>query len=248
MLIPTIDLMDGKAVQLRQGMEKVLEREDVIELAKYYGRFGEVAVIDIDAAAGNGKGAPCRVGGGIRDANKAQNLLSWGAKKIIIGTAANEELLSKLPKEKVLIAIDSKDGYIATHGWTKTTSAEPLDFVKRFTNLCSGFLYTVIENEGMMQGADIDSIKLIRAATTKELIAAGGICSVDEIVKLQKMGVHTQLGMCLRCVFLKLALGKKIRIHSNNCSGLFNKTGIVACLFHFSIAFASAQNRQRDIF
>lgn len=109
-----------------------------------------------------------------------------GCKKIIIGTAANEELLSKLPKEKVLIAIDSKDGYIATHGWTKTTTIEPLDFVKRFNNLCSGFLYTVIENEGMMQGADIDSIKLIRAATTKELIAAGGICSVDEIVKLQK--------------------------------------------------------------
>lgn len=214
MLIPTIDLMDGKAVQLRQGMEKVLEREDVIELAKYYGRFGEVAVIDIDAAVGNGnneklieklcKVAPCRVGGGIRDANKAQKLLSWGAKKIIIGTAANEELLSKLPKEKVLIAIDSKDGYIATHGWTKTTSAEPLDFVKRFNNLCSGFLYTVIENEGMMQGADIDSIKLIRAATTKELIAAGGICSVDEIVKLQKMGVHTQLGMCIYTGVVKL--------------------------------------------
>ena len=113
-------------------------------------------------------------------------------------------MLSKLPKEKVLIAIDSKDGYIATHGWTKTTSAEPLDFVKRFNNLCSGFLYTVIENEGMMQGADIDSIKLIRAATTKELIAAGGICSVDEIVKLQKMGVHTQLGMCIYTGVVKL--------------------------------------------
>ncbi len=207
MIIPSIDLMNGKAVQLKQGMEKVLERSDVLELAKYYGRFGEIAVIDLDAAVGNGnneelisqicKIASCRVGGGIRDVDKAKKMLAMGAKKIIIGTAANEDLLSKLPKDRVLVAIDTKDGKVATHGWTKTADATPMDFVRRFNNLCSGFLYTIVEKEGMMGGTDIEAIKEIRSATTKELVAAGGISTVEEIVQLQKMNVSTQLGMCI---------------------------------------------------
>lgn len=207
MIIPSIDLMDGKAVQLRQGAEKVLEREDVIELAKYYGRFGEVAVIDLDAATGKGnneeliakicKVASCRVGGGIRDIDKAKKMLALGAKKIIIGTAAHEDFLSKLPKDRVLVAIDSRDGVVTTHGWTKSANATPQDFVRRFNNYCSGFLYTIVEKEGMLVGTDIEAIKAIRNATTKELVAAGGISSVDEIVTLQKMNVSTQLGMCI---------------------------------------------------
>lgn len=207
MIIPSIDLMDGKAVQLRQGAEKVLEREDVIELAKYYGRFGEVAVIDLDAATGKGnneeliakicKVASCRVGGGIRDIDKAKKMLALGAKKIIIGTAAHEDFLSKLPKDRVLVAIDSRDGIVTTHGWTKSANATPQDFVRRFNNYCSGFLYTIVEKEGMLAGTDIEAIKAIRNATTKELVAAGGISSVDEIVTLQKMNVSTQLGMCI---------------------------------------------------
>ena len=142
MIIPSIDLMSGKAVQLRQGKEKVLEKENVIELAKYYARFGEIAVIDLDAAMGKGdneqlikeicKVAKCRVGGGIRDREKAKRILANGASKIIIGTAANEELLSKLPKDKVIVAIDSKNGKITTEGWTKELEATPLDFIKRF--------------------------------------------------------------------------------------------------------------------
>ncbi len=207
MIIPSIDLMNGKAVQLKQGMEKVLERSDVLELAKYYGRFGEIAVIDLDAAVGNGnneeliaqicKIASCRVGGGIRDVDKAKKMLAMGAKKIIIGTAANEDFLSKLPKDRVLVAIDTKDGKVATHGWTRTTEATPLEFVRRFNNLCSGFLYTIVEKEGMMGGTDIEAIREIRSATTKELVAAGGISTVEEIVQLQKMNVSTQLGMCI---------------------------------------------------
>ena len=207
MIIPSIDLMDGKAVQLRQGAEKILEREDVIELAKYYGRFGEVAVIDLDAATGKGnneeliakicKVASCRVGGGIRDIDKAKKMLALGAKKIIIGTAAHEDFLSKLPKDRVLVAIDSRDGVVTTHGWTKSANATPQDFVRRFNNYCSGFLYTIVEKEGMLAGTDIEAIKAIRNATTKELVAAGGISSVDEIVTLQKINVSTQLGMCI---------------------------------------------------
>ncbi len=207
MIIPSIDLMDGKAVQLRQGTEKVLERTDVVELAKYYGRFGEIAVIDLDAAKGTGnneqlisqicKVASCRVGGGIRDVEKAKRMLALGAKKIIIGTAANEEFLSKLPKDRVLVAIDAKNGHIATNGWAKTIDATPMDFVKRFNNYCSGFLYTIVEKEGMMGGTDMAAIKEIRNSTSKELVAAGGISDIEEIVELQKNNISTQLGMCI---------------------------------------------------
>ena len=207
MIIPSIDLMSGKAVQLKQGVEKVLERTDVIELAQYYSRFGELAVIDIDAAVGNGNNeelikkicavADCRVGGGIRDVDKAKRMLANGAKKIIIGTAADEDFLSKLPKSRTLVAIDAKDGKVATHGWTKSTNETPKELVRRFDKYCSGYLYTIVEKEGMMQGTNIDAIKEIRNLTTKELVAAGGISTVEEIVELQKLNINTQLGMCI---------------------------------------------------
>ncbi|MBP7211884.1 bifunctional phosphoribosyl-AMP cyclohydrolase/phosphoribosyl-ATP diphosphatase HisIE [bacterium] len=215
MIIPSIDLMNGKAVQLRQGKEKVLEREDVLELAKYYSRFGDVAVIDLDSAMGNGnnneelieklcKIAPCRVGGGIRTVEKAKRLIANGAKKIIIGTAASEEFLSKLPQSKVIVAIDSKNGKITTEGWTKELDKTPLDYIKRFDDLCSGYLYTIVENEGMMKGCDIKSIEEVRKATKKDFVAAGGISTVEEIVNLNKKGISTQLGMCIYTGAVKL--------------------------------------------
>lgn len=207
MIVPSIDLMDGKAVQLKQGKEKVLEREDVEALAKEFGKYGEIAVIDLDAAMGKGdneeliqkicKIAKCRVGGGIRTREKAKKMLALGAKKIIIGTAASEEFLSKLPKDKVMLAIDAKNGKISQKGWTEEIDQTPADFVKRFDNLCSGYLYTIVENEGMMQGTKIDEIKEIRELTKHELVAAGGISTVEEIVALEKMNVSSQLGMSI---------------------------------------------------
>ena len=215
MIIPSIDLMNGKVVQLRQGKEKVLEREDVFELAKYYSRFGDVAVIDLDCAMGNGnnnealiqqlcKVAPCRVGGGIRTVEKAKRIIAHGAKKIIIGTAANAEFLSQLPKDKVIVAIDAKNGKITTEGWTKELDKTPLDYIEHFDDLCSGYLYTVVEREGMMQGCDIEAIEEIRKATKKEFVAAGGISTVEEIVKLNHKNISTQLGMCIYTDAVKL--------------------------------------------
>lgn len=215
MIIPSIDLMGGKAVQLKQGREKVLEREDVFELAKYYSRFGDVAVIDLDSAFGNGnnnekliqelcKIAPCRVGGGIRTVEKAKRLIANGAKKIIIGTAASEDFLSQLPKDRVIVAIDSKNGKITTEGWTKELDKTPLDYIQHFDDLCSGYLYTVVEREGMMQGCDISSIEEIRKATKKEFVAAGGISTIEEIVQLNRINVSTQLGMCIYTGAVKL--------------------------------------------
>lgn len=214
MIIPSIDLMNGKAVQLKQGKEKVLEKENVLELAEYYARFGEVAVIDLDAAMGKGnneeliaqicKIAPCRVGGGIRDKAKAKKMLALGAKKIIIGTAANEEFLSQLPKDKVIVAIDSKNGKISTEGWTKELEETPFDFIKRFDDLCSGYLFTVVEKEGMMGGTNLDLIKKVKAATKNNLTAAGGISTIEEIVELQQADISTQLGMCIYTDAVKL--------------------------------------------
>lgn len=215
MIIPSIDLMNGKAVQLKQGREKVLEREDVFELAKYYSRFGDIAVIDLDSAFGNEnnneklieqlcKIVPCRVGGGIRTIEKAKRLIACGAKKIIIGTAASEEFLSQLPKDKVIVAIDAKHGKITTEGWTKELDKTPIDYIKHFDDLCSGYLYTVVEKEGMMQGCDISSIEELRKATKKELVAAGGISTVEEIVQLNKKNISTQLGMCIYTGAVKL--------------------------------------------
>lgn len=208
MLVASIDLMDGKAVQLQQGKTKVLERENVLELAKYYSRFGEVAVIDLDSALNTGKNneelikkickiAPCRVGGGIRTIEKAKKVLSWGAKKIIIGTAASEDFLSKLPKSRVLVAIDSRDGKITTKGWQEVSEFSTIDYVKRFEDYCCGFLFTIVEREGMMQGTNIDFIKEIAASTNKPLTAAGGISSIEEIIELEKNNINCQLGMSI---------------------------------------------------
>lgn len=231
MIIPSIDLMNGKAVQLKQGKEKVLEREDVFELAKYYSRFGEVAVIDLDSAFGNGnnnedlikqlcKIAPCRVGGGIRTIEKAKRLIAAGAKKIIIGTAASEEFLSQLPKDKVIVAIDAKNGKITTEGWTKELDKTPIDYIKRFDNLCSGYLYTVVEREGMMQGCNIEAIEEVRKATKKEFVAAGGISTIGEIVALNKKDISTQLGMCIYTEAVKLEDAFLACLDFKKCEGL----------------------------
>ena len=207
MIIPSIDLMDGKAVQLKQGKEKVLEREDVLELAKYYARFGEIAVIDLDAAMGKGnneeliskicKVAQCRVGGGIRDIEKAKRMISMGAKKIIIGTAADENFLSQLPKERIMVAIDSRNGKITLNGWQSDTEFSTENYVKRFGDFCSGFLYTIVEKEGMMQGTNLEAFKKIREITNLPIVAAGGITTVEEIQELEKLNISSQLGMSI---------------------------------------------------
>ena len=207
MIIPSIDIMNGKAVQLKQGKEKVLEREDIFELAKYFGRFGEIAVIDLDAAMDKGENnelikelckiADCRVGGGIRSIERAKEIISFGAKKVIIGTAASKEFLTALPKEKVMVAIDARKGKVVTQGWQNETDYTPAQLVEEVDEYCSGYLYTIVEKEGLMEGTDIDAILNIRAITKNELVAAGGINSVDEIVRLDNAGAGCQLGMAI---------------------------------------------------
>lgn len=214
MIIPSIDLMKGKAVQLVGGRKKVLERDNVLELAKSFSRFGEIAVIDLDAALGTGENnnllrqlcqiARCRVGGGIRTIAKAKQILNFGAAKIIIGSKANPGFLAQLPKNKVIAALDAYKGKVVTYGWRKTTSFSPEQMAKELAPYCSGFLYTIVEKEGRLKGTDLKAFKKIRKITDLPITAAGGISSIREIKALDNLGIDSQLGMALYTGKLKL--------------------------------------------
>ena len=214
MIIPSIDLMNGKAVQLRQGKEKVLERKNVLGLAKEFSKYGEIAVIDLDAAMSKGnnlelikkicKIADCRVGGGIRTIEKANELLQAGAKKVIIGTKATPEFLKQLPKGRVIAAVDTKEGYVVAKGWTEKTKQKPEELIKKLEPYCSGFLFTNVDKEGLMQGIDFGIVKRLKAITKNNLTVAGGISSIEDIKKLENLGVDSQLGMALYTGKIKL--------------------------------------------
>ncbi|HTU70077.1 MAG TPA: phosphoribosyl-ATP diphosphatase [Candidatus Baltobacteraceae bacterium] len=207
MIVTSIDLRGGKAVQLEQGRRQVLEVDDAVELAQRFGRFGEIAVIDLDAAFGEGENtelilrlcrlARCRVGGGIRDLERAQRYLRGGAASLIVGTAATPEFLEALPRERVLVALDARAGRVAVEGWRTQTDETPLDRALRLQPYCAGFLYTDIEREGLLGGIDLASAEALRARIEGSLTIAGGITAIDEIVALDRLGIDAQVGMAL---------------------------------------------------
>jgi len=217
MIIPSIDLIDGRAVQLEQGKRKVLERNQPEELAEEFARFGEVAVIDLDAAFGERHNedviqklceiAECRVGGGIWTVEKAEKMISLGAEKIIIGTMAlkdkkvNHAFLRRLVEafgvERIVIALDTFNGEVVTRGWRQGTGLKWDAVVRELEPYASEFLFTCVEKEGLMQGTNRDAILRMKAAIKKPITAAGGVSSWDEIAILSKIGVNIQLGMAL---------------------------------------------------
>jgi phosphoribosyl-ATP pyrophosphohydrolase len=206
-IVASIDLRGGKAVQLRQGRELVLERDDVTDLAIRFGRLGEIAVIDLDAALGEGENtelilrlcrlARCRVGGGIRDVEQAKRFLRGGAASVIIGTAASETFLALLPRDRVLVALDTRDGKVAIDGWRSTTNEGPLERAQRLQPFCAGFLYTDIAREGMLDGIDLTAAAALRKRVGGSLTFAGGVTTIEEIVALDRLGIDAQVGMAL---------------------------------------------------
>lgn len=207
MIVPSIDIMGGKAVQLKQGKIKVLEQDNVIGLAKTFSKYGEIAVIDLDAVLGNGENselikeicsiADCRVGGGIRTIKKANEILSAGAKKIIIGTMASPEFLKQLPKDRIIVAIDTKDGKVVDKGWTRKLKKKPEELIKDLDNFCSEFLFTNVNKEGMMSGLDFKIVNQLVKLTNKKITVAGGVTTINDIRKLEKIGANSQIGMAL---------------------------------------------------
>jgi phosphoribosylformimino-5-aminoimidazole carboxamide ribotide isomerase len=213
MIVPCIDLMDGKVVQLVQGREKALEGDSPEEMLRKFAAFPEIQVIDLDAAIGRGSNselvrliaskARTRVGGGVRSVERFQELLDQGAHRVIVGTAAfgpsgvNTEFLAQLNRDSTIIAVDSKEGRIVVKGWRESTDLTAEAVLRELEPYCSGFLCTYVDKEGMMQGTDLDWFRRLRAATSLELTAAGGITTLEEIRALQEMNVHAALGMAI---------------------------------------------------
>jgi len=216
-IIPCIDLMDGKVVQLVQGREKALEGDSPEEMLARFAAFPEIQVIDLDAAIGRGDNnalveylatrAATRIGGGVRTPERAQQLAALGARKVITGTAAfqaagiNHALLERISeavgRERLLIALDSKDGRIVVKGWREATALSAEEVIRELERYCSGFLCTYVDKEGMMQGTDLGWFRRLRAATNLEITAAGGISSYEEIDELDALGIHAALGMAI---------------------------------------------------
>ena len=216
MIIPSIDIMNGKAVQLIGGKEKVLDGFDPIEMAKKFRLVGEIAVIDLDAAMGKGsnaeiikeiiKIASCRVGGGIRDVETALKWLDLGAEKVILGTQAKPEILRNLPRNRVMAALDAKEGEIMVEGWQIGTGQNVIDKIKELEQYVGGFLITFIELEGRLKGTNLERIQeLKKFSKTSKITAAGGISTAKEVATLDQWGIDSQVGMALYQEKLTLA-------------------------------------------
>jgi phosphoribosylformimino-5-aminoimidazole carboxamide ribotide isomerase len=211
-IIPCIDLMDGKVVQLVQGREKALEGDSPERMLERFAGFPEIQVIDLDAALGRGENnaiveflaarALCRVGGGVRTPERARTLAECGAKKVIVGTAAFhrptlEAIAQAVSPERIVIALDSEGGRIVVKGWTEATDLRAEQVLKEFEPYCGGFLCTYVDKEGMLQGTDLAWFRRLRAATSHEITAAGGITTLDEIRELLRLDIHAALGMAI---------------------------------------------------
>ena len=217
MLIPSIDLMGGKIVQLVQGEKKELEFDNFDYWIERFSTYPLVQLIDLDAAMGRGdnhaliamicKRLPCQTGGGIRDVVRAGELLALGARRVIFGsallthgainTALAAEAVKTLGTEQLTFAIDSRRGKVAIRGWREDTAVGPSEMVRALEPYCSAFLYTHIDTEGTMAGFPMQVARDLRRQTQRQLIVAGGIRSMKEIAELDALGADAVVGMAI---------------------------------------------------
>jgi phosphoribosyl-ATP pyrophosphohydrolase len=231
-LIPSIDLKGRQTVQLVGGEKLAIEAGDPAPIADRFGRVGEIAVIDLDAALGTGSNADliaplcarhdCRVGGGIRDEATARRWLDAGARRIILGTAARPDLLAQFPRDRLIAALDARDGEIVTHGWTRGTGVRIEDRIGELAPLVSGFLITFVEREGRLGGTAMDRVEpLVRAAGDARITFAGGVTTAEEIAQLDALGADAQVGMALYSGRLGLAEAFAAPLTSDRPDGLW---------------------------
>lgn len=232
MIIPSIDLEQGRTVQLVGGEQLAIDAGNPLPLLKQFSLAGEVAVVDLDAAKGEGNNSDLmrelcrhgkvRVGGGIRDLETALSWLDAGAESLVIGTAASPELLRELPRERVIVALDARDGEVVTHGWRQGTGRGILERLEELRPLCGGFLVTFVEREGRLGGTDLERAKsVVEAAGDARVIIAGGVTTTEEVVALDRIGADAQVGMALYTGELDLAEAISAPLRSDRPDGFW---------------------------
>jgi phosphoribosylformimino-5-aminoimidazole carboxamide ribotide isomerase len=219
MIIPCIDLQEGRAVQLVRGRHRALAVDDVLGLLERFRSYPILHVIDLDAAMGKGSNASwikrlthagkmkVRVGGGIRDARMAKKILGWGAEKIIVGSAAFQagevdrrflkSLAAAVGKKHVIVALDTEKGRILVRGWQEKLRLRPAEVMPVLEPFCSEFLATYVDNEGTMKGTNLSWFRKLHGATKLPITAAGGIRSMREVKALEKLGMNAAVGMAI---------------------------------------------------
>jgi len=217
MLIPSIDLMGGKIVQLVQGEKKALDFDDFDYWTERFAKYPLVQLIDLDAAIGTGNNReliarflsrlPCQVGGGIRSLDAAREALELGARRVIIGSALFRdgkiqrdfagELALELGPDRLTFGVDTKQGRVAIHGWRTLTEFTAPEAMRALNAFCGAFLYTNVDTEGLLKGFPQQVVPDLLAATTRKLIVAGGITKREEIDQLDRVGVDAIAGMAI---------------------------------------------------
>jgi phosphoribosylformimino-5-aminoimidazole carboxamide ribotide isomerase len=226
MLIPSIDLMGGRIVQLVQGEKLKLAFDDFEYWIERFAKYPLVQLIDLDAAMRQGENRAliemvcgrltCQVGGGVKTAEDGRRLLDAGAKRVIYGSSLfgvaeaeekrrhklirlefAEELKRVLGEEALCFSVDTKGGRVAVKGWKDSVDLTPEEAVTWLEDSCAAFLYTHVDTEGTMRGFPMDIAAVLRACTAKQLIVAGGIKERAEVDALDAMGVDAVAGMAV---------------------------------------------------
>jgi phosphoribosylformimino-5-aminoimidazole carboxamide ribotide isomerase len=226
-LIPSIDLMGGRIVQLVQGEKLKLAFDDFEYWIERFSKYPMVQLIDLDAAMRQGdnrtliemicKRLPCQVGGGLKTAADGQALLDAGAKRVIYGSSLfgvsddttekrrhkviklefAEGLKKALGEDALCFSVDTKGGRVAVKGWKDSVDLTPEEAVTWLEDCCAAFLYTHVDTEGTMTGFPMEVAAILRACTAKQLIVAGGIKETAEVDALDAMGVDAVAGMAV---------------------------------------------------
>lgn len=217
MLIPSIDLKGGQIVQLVQGERLAVATDDVDGWVRKFERFPKIQLIDLDAAKSNGDNRalvasicsrlPCRVGGGLRSIDRAAAALDNGALKIIVGSALFRggqpdldfagALTTRCGADRLIAAVDAREGQVVIDGWRTRLPITPVEAIRVLEPFFGEFLFTNVDVEGLMQGINRDAIAAVRRATTRDVTAAGGVTSQDDVDWLEGIGVDAVAGMAI---------------------------------------------------